>query len=79
MVDAIVALRLKPEICGWNRNYFHVEQQQGSLKSFCSIKPLLKSPELLFICMGMVLYLALRFFTRNNLNFTSSMILEKAF
>lgn len=29
MVDAIVALRLRPEICGWNRNYFHVEQQQG--------------------------------------------------
>lgn len=79
MVDGIVTLRLRPEICGWNRNYFYVEQRQNCMKCFCSVKPLVKSPELVFICLGMVCYLALRFFTRKNLNFVSSMMLKKRF
>lgn len=49
MVDAIVTLRLRPEICGWNRNYFYVEEQQDCMKRFCSVKPLLKSPELVHL------------------------------
>lgn len=77
MVDAIVTLRLRPEICGWNRNYFYVEQLKECMKGCCSVKPLLESPELVFICMEMVCYLALRFFTRKNLNFVSSMMLKK--
>lgn len=69
MVDTIVTLRLKPEIFRWNRNYFYVGQQHESMKSFCSIKPLLKSPELVFLCMGMLCYLALIFFHQKEPNF----------
>lgn len=57
----IVTQRLKPEICGWNRNWFCVEEQHESMKCFCSINPSLKSPELVFLCMGMLRYLALNF------------------
>lgn len=76
MADSIVTLRLRPEICTWNRNYFYVEQQSESVK--CLTKFLLQSPALVFFFMGMFHYLALTFRVKE-LNFYLRRDVQKSF